>query len=66
MITYFIFLTISREITLISAPVLSNARLVPLGVVISTSRYSVKKLLSYIVVLLSLILIYTEFILRDI
>jgi hypothetical protein len=65
-ITYFIFLAMSREITLILAPVLSNTRLVPFGVVISTSRYNVKKLLSYIATFSPLILIYIEFILRGV
>ena len=55
-----------REITLILALVLSNTRLVPFRVVISTSRYSAKKLLSYIVTFLTLILMYTEFILRGV
>ena len=66
MITYFIFLAILREITLILAPVLSNTRLVPFGVVISTSRYSAKKLLFYVATFSPLILIYIEFILRGV
>ena len=56
----------SREITLILAPVSSNAGLVPFGVVISTSGYSAKKLLSYVATFSPLILIYIEFILRGV